>query len=217
MFWSYRLSVPTCLYILCVGVGGCRCSDQGCRASDYQWHKDCVWVDQTDGYTASGLEAGNTNFAAHVALWGARIKGFNHKMLNPKGSFVWFLSVVVFASHAICLFCRSWSCWVPEWWRAVEFLICWLSSLKLCNPVFKQLKNTKTFRHQSEFLMSLHVFWKCWTRFYQRLNTLFEHLLIIKTWFTDGLHQCCCSLTFMRRWQSLQSEENKWTRYVTIL
>lgn len=66
--------------MLCVGVGGSRRADQSSWAADYQWHKDGVWVDQADGHTAPGLQAGNTNSAAHAALWGTRILGSCHRM-----------------------------------------------------------------------------------------------------------------------------------------
>lgn len=66
-------SVSLILCMLSVGVGGSRCADQGSCAPDYQWHKDSVWVDQTDGHTAPGLQAGNSNSSAHAAIWGNRI------------------------------------------------------------------------------------------------------------------------------------------------
>lgn len=53
-----------------VGVGCCRCVDQGGWASDHQWHEDRVRVDQTNGDTTPGLQAGNKNSSPHFTVWG---------------------------------------------------------------------------------------------------------------------------------------------------
>lgn len=145
------------VFMLCLGVGGSRRADQGGWASDYQWHKDGVWVDQTDGNTAPGLQTGNKDSAAHVALWGNRNTNIN-TILALRYLLIFFLLLFVYTyqSFVFC-FVRNWSCWVPEWWRTAEFLICWLSCLRLCSPVCRLLKNRKTSRHQSEFGTNLQI------------------------------------------------------------
>lgn len=94
------------VFMLCLGVGGSRRADQGGWASDHQWHKDSVWVDQTDGNTAPGLQAGNKDSATHTALWGNRNTNIN-TILALSCLLILFLLLFVYTyHHIICfLFC----------------------------------------------------------------------------------------------------------------
>lgn len=138
------------VFMLSVGVGRCRRVDQGGRASDHQWHKDCVRVDQTDGYPAPSFQVGNKNSSPHFTVWGNTNETWFHFLVTFKQKQN-NVQVITTSCVLFCFFCRSLSSWGPEWWRKVGFLSCWLSCWRLCSHVCRQLKNRKTSKHQSEY------------------------------------------------------------------
>lgn len=147
-------------FCFCVlGVGGCRCVDKSCSAAHYQRHEDRVWMDQTDGDAASGIQPGHAYSPPHFALWGTCHTSFNVPFFFLKQVLISLLPRTdthvsdMYTDHVgvtLLKCCRSWSCPAHRLWKVAECWVCWLSCWRWFSPACRRPRSRKTSRHLSE-------------------------------------------------------------------